>query len=254
MSFYSAEIVTVNQSSRRVNRVLLDLGLDFSRSMTQYFTAWDESYEAYRIYSTYGNNTNQVNFIFNGNFDQIQMPNYQVNIVAIYFINGTLIKTRTFDPDTGLIDSLPLPPELRNFPFFGTDDFTQPTARAYQFISSSPSGKTYLVVANPIQTSLFQGPIYAIAAFGREITPAVLYDMATRSQLCITLYSTNNATQNNTISQINLSFSTNVTVNYKNRNWINTYVGAYNPMPSDTSPNLLIGRYCWNSNVRFLFI
>lgn len=235
-----------------MNRVILDLGIDFSRSMGQYFTTWDESYNTFRTFSLYNNNTAQLNQLFNDNFDQKQMRNYQINMVALYFANRTLFRSRTYDTSSSTVDAFPIPSELSSFPFSSIDNFNLPSARALNFISIKSTGKIYMVISNPIQTSFFEGPIYVISVFAKEVSPILLQDFATRSQLCISIYSYNNASQNATLESLNLKFTSNITLNYQNRDWVEKSVGTFNVLSKDSEKSLLQGRYCSSSNVRII--
>jgi PAS domain-containing protein len=233
---------------------MLDVGLDFSRAMIQYSAAWNESYDLWKNYQVNPNvsqilsPTYSVNSYFDTLWANSLMATYQVNLIGFYAINGSLLASRTYNIERNVVNYDVLPQEMSKFPFPLTN-FTNPMSRSYGILTPS-SGKAYLLIAVPITTDFFEGPVNTIGVYGRQITPAVLQDIATRTQLCITPYFINNSTRNQMITQIGVAELgiKNLTVSFSSQDWVDTNIGSTSVLTPGYPHNLLIGRYCWNKS------
>lgn len=157
------------------------------------------------------------------------------------------------------MNGIPLPADLATFPkdFFKVD-FTNTVTRAQGFISPTDRNITYLIVAVPVQTTLFQGPVNCIAITGRELNAQTTQDLSLRSQLCITEYYANNLYNWDSLYNNNLASGTKlnpiyqsalITPNISSISWQNVDITYITPLyNSGNMSDVLLGRACWPSS------
>jgi PAS domain S-box-containing protein len=258
-TFLKFEYTNINQASRRINRVLKDQADDLAKFTTQYIAAWDTSFLTWNnLNSGVWNQTNLDGYM-NDNWADAQFITFHIDFVAYYLLDGTMRQSRTYDIDAGSLDTQPLPDELSTFPSAWSKlNLGDTSTRAQGFLSPKDRNITYLIVAVPIQSTIFQGPVPALIIVGRRLNSRTNADIALRSQLCITQYYSNNQNNWQTLydnSIVNIktnalssSFNlitpniTDTTWQDKDENLINTLVKM------DNMTTTLTGRSCWASS------
>jgi hypothetical protein len=72
-------------------------------------------------------------------------PSFKVEFISYYWIhNGSLAKSRTYDPVNNVLDTIPIPSELNKLPSFGGANFSIPATRAAGFLSPSDRNVSFV--------------------------------------------------------------------------------------------------------------
>lgn len=207
-TFLQYDKTRMNNLGRGLNRVIKDLGDDLGRLVLIY-AAWTNTFNVTNRFLASGGNMSIANQYLNQEYSKVLLQAIKVEMINFYYLNGSLAFGKTFNIETGEVDTLKTPKELLTIPFQGYNT-SNLGERAMGFVVSSERGYPYLIMGMPIQDDFLRGPSPGTLIMARRIDSEYITEMSERIQSCVTLYSYNNRSNWEQINELNILSNENI--------------------------------------------
>jgi hypothetical protein len=227
ITFGQLEQLRTDDNSKKINRILYDLGRNNANFILQFNAAFTESFDFF-IDPTL--NSSKLQGYINSNWEVKFLRRFGVFLVAYYDNNGKLrdggARTNVYPSD--LIDIVPIPTQLLTNPFLKKADFSNPSTREAGFLYYSKINTTLFLISVPIQRTDFTGTGAGTVLIGLPINQineltgvSVSQALADRSQSCVTFFNT--ITQNDILKKFGVvNFNNPIAIDLLSTSWQTT--------------------------------